>query len=94
MVLNNPCQDYPGWMPRVFYPAFRGIIIRGIERRKIFRDNKDCDILVEAVRELGISGTHLATLSKQPKSSRMSSMGKRGPNHHDQRYDHRYIPPL
>ena len=27
-------------MPRVFYPAFRGIIIRGIERRKIFRDNK------------------------------------------------------
>jgi len=43
----------------VFYPAFRGIIIRGIERRKIFRDNKDCDNLEEAVRELGISGTHL-----------------------------------
>ncbi|MCK4784291.1 MAG: hypothetical protein KAV87_11110 [Desulfobacteraceae bacterium] len=47
-------------MPRVFYPAFRGIIIWGIERRKIFRENKDRDNLVEAVRELGISGTHLA----------------------------------
>ena len=69
MILNNPCQDYPDWVPRVFYPAFLGIIIRGIERRKIFRDNKDRDILVEAVRELGISGTHLA------KRLRMSQSG-------------------
>jgi nicotinamidase-related amidase len=59
MVLNNPCQDYPDWMPRVFYPAFRGIIIRGIERKKIFRDNKDRDILMGAVRELVISGMYL-----------------------------------
>ncbi len=44
----------------MFYPAFRGINIWGIERRKIFRENKDRDNLVEAVRELGISGTHLA----------------------------------
>jgi hypothetical protein len=41
MVLNNPCQDYPDWMPRVFYPAFRGIIIRGIERKPIFKDKID-----------------------------------------------------
>jgi len=39
-------------MPRVFYPAFRGIIIRGIERRKIFRDNKDRDNLVERLEHL------------------------------------------
>jgi len=39
-------------MPRVFYPAFCRIIIRGIERRKIFRDNKDRDNLVERVEHL------------------------------------------
>ena len=49
---NKPCQDHPDWMPRVFYPAFRGIIIRGIERRKIFRDNKDRDNLVERLEHL------------------------------------------
>jgi len=44
--------ERPDWMPRVFYPAFRGIIIRGIERRKIFRDNKDRDSLVERLEHL------------------------------------------
>ena len=30
-------------MPPVFCPAYRRIIIRGIERRKIFNDNQDRD---------------------------------------------------
>ncbi len=37
------------------------IIIRGIERRKIFRDDKDKELLCYwAVRELGISCTDVA----------------------------------
>jgi putative transposase len=36
----------------VLFPAFRGIIIRGIERRKIFRDNKDRDDMINRLSEL------------------------------------------
>ena len=76
MVLNNPCQDYPDWMSRVFYPAFRGIIIRGIERMKVFRDNKDRDIFVGAVGELVISGTHLAKRLGMSQSSVVYAVNK------------------
>ena len=39
-------------MPPVFYPAFRGIIIRGIERRKIFKDNKYRDNLLDRLENV------------------------------------------
>jgi len=39
-------------MHRVFYPAFRGIIIRGIERKDIFRTNKDRDDLLTCLDNL------------------------------------------
>ena len=39
-------------MPPVFCPAFRGIIIRGIERRKIFRNDTDRDDLLNRLEIL------------------------------------------
>jgi hypothetical protein len=33
-------------------PAFRGIIIRGIDQRDIFQDNKDCDNLLSRLGDL------------------------------------------
>ncbi len=35
------CQDKPDWMLPVSCPAFRGIMGRGIERRKIFLKDRD-----------------------------------------------------
>ena len=39
-------------MPPVFCPASRGIMIRGIERRKIFRNNKDREDFIERLEYL------------------------------------------
>ena len=39
-------------MPLVFCPTFHGIIIRGIERQKIFKDNKDKDNFLDRLGTL------------------------------------------
>ena len=42
MVLNNPNKVILT-VPRVFYPAFRGIIIRGVERSDREKSNGSCE---------------------------------------------------
>ena len=39
-------------MPPVFCPAVRGIMIRGIERRKMFHNNKDREDFIERLEIL------------------------------------------